>query len=146
MASGAQLHADHCHVNQTDATAIFTASEKVSYRDRNFEAKKPLELTCQQLTVHAPNHQRISEIIAKGEVEAIYDNGWELSADRAIYHSGPDKRLIVDADQQDGCIVTTPFNDNLVAKRIESTLADNQVTFYELSGRIARRPNHTASR
>lgn len=135
MASGAKLHADHCHVNQNDATAIFTASDKVSYRDLNFEAKKPLELTCQQLTVHAPNHG-VSEIIAKGEVEAIYDHGWELSADRATYHSGPDKRLVVDADQQDGCIVTTPYNDNLIAKRIESILADNLVTFYELSGEL----------
>ena len=137
--AGAQLHADHCHVNRAQGIAVFTAADKVSYHDANFEERKPLELTCQQLTIQGPttdSQDSISQIIAQGQVEATYDNGWELSAHRAIYHSGPNRRLTVDAYPQGGCVVTSPDNDNLVAKRIESALSDNQVTFYELLGEL----------
>ncbi len=138
MNSGGLLQADHCHVNQTEGTATFTASDQVSYYEPNFEAKKPLTLTCQKLTVQAPdlNQAGISQIVAKGEVEAIYDESWELSADRAIYLNGSERRLSVDGDLQGGCTITSPNNDHLTAKRIESTLSDHRVTFYELKGEL----------
>jgi len=137
--TGAQLQADRCHVDRTAGVAIFSAKDKVSYRESAFEARKPLQLTCQKLIVHSSldtSETSFSQITAQGEVEATYDDGWELSADRAVYHSNADRRLVIDADQHGGCIVTSPYNDNLLAKRIESTLADNRVTFYDFSGEL----------
>ncbi len=139
MTSGAQLYADDCHVDRDQATAVFTAIDKVSYQEPSFESRKPLELTCRQLTIQtSPDHKGpgVNQITAQDEVEAIYDQGWELSADRAIYRSGANRQLILDADQHGGCVVTSPHSDHLVAKRIESTLASNQVTFHSLTGEL----------
>ena len=139
MPSGGELQADHCHVDRNKGTATFTAANKVSYHDPNFEGRKPLDLTCHQLTIHAPlnaHEMDIHQIVAQGEVEALYDEGWELSADRAIYDNDSEKRLTLETNKRKGCVVTTPYNDVLVAKRIESTLLENRATFYEVTGEL----------